>query len=219
MLPDSKLLNGYWVKGSLRSCGGNTAGHSTLLGNAISPCSHCLAEVQTTRIQAKPQNHTDSPLGPSTAGLQTACALWHSRLTLQRLLVKGMQTGIPGDKAALVLLSREGLRATTGPCLFRFPIALLDPWSSHLAGSKPSEEARTNKGQASNSGGSPIRWWEALGSWVWNVHQAGGEHLLPPCIVPSFFLPCHRRPCFHCSDLTASHISYVAAEGKATLEH
>lgn len=134
MLPDSKLLNGYWVKGSLRSCGGNTAGHSALLGNAVSPCSHCLAEVQTTRIQAKPQNHTDSPLCPSTAGLQTACALWHSWLTLQRLLVKGVQAGVPGDKAALVLLSREGLRATTGPCLLRFPIALLDPWSSHLAG-------------------------------------------------------------------------------------
>lgn len=127
LLPDSELLNGYWVKGSLRSCGGNAAGHSALLGNAVSPHSHCLAEVQTTRIQTKPQNRTDLPLGPSTAGLQAACALWHSRLALPGLSVQACRKESLGMKLLSCCCPTEGLRATAGPCLLRFPIALPDP--------------------------------------------------------------------------------------------
>lgn len=124
MLPNRELLSGPWVKGSSKELRGNTTGHSTLLGNAVSPGNHCGTEVQTTRIQTKPKNCRDSPLGPSTAGLHTACVLWHS--WLQPLLVKAHSTGVPTrDKAALTL------RATTGPRLLCFPSALVEPWSSH----------------------------------------------------------------------------------------
>ena len=105
--------------------------------------SHCPAEVQTTGIQTKPQGCTDSPLGPSTAGLQTLCALalpaYAPNVSSQR------QAGVPGDKAA-ALQRAESCNWSLPPPLSHSsagPLKLSSGWQ------QPSKEAVTNKWQAS----------------------------------------------------------------------
>lgn len=119
-LQDSKQLNECLVKGSLGSCGGSTAGHSTLLGNAISPHSHCQQRFrpQGFRLSHRPYRFVSQPQHSRAAG--SLCALAFPAYA-PASLSKHTQAGVPGDIKLLLCSALEGLKPTTGSCLLHFP--------------------------------------------------------------------------------------------------